>query len=128
MAIRRCPADAAFSNAIRFARKHTCEHCGKADGKMEAAHIYSRSYKSVRWDTQNILCLCFRCHLHFTGSPLDFEKWLKGYVGEGYLEILNEKRHRIQKDTKAYRQEVAKHYRQQLKLLEAGNHELVSFQ
>jgi hypothetical protein len=128
MAIRRCIADDAFSRAIRMARNNTCEHCHRTDGKMEAAHIYSRSFKSVRWDTLNILCLCFRCHLHFTGSPLDFEAWLRGYVGQGYLDILNEKRHRIQKDSKAYRKEVAAHYRQQIKLLEAGPHDLVSFQ
>lgn len=126
--IRRCPADDAFSTAIRMARGHRCEHCQRTDGKMEAAHIYGRANKSVRWDTLNILCLCFRCHLHFTANPLDFETWLKGYVGQGYLDILNEKRHKIQKDTKAYRKEVAAHYRQQIKLLEAGEHKLVSFQ
>ena len=126
--IRRCPADSAFSTAVRMSRNHTCEHCQRTDGKMEAAHIYGRANKSVRWDTMNILCLCFRCHLQFTANPLDFEDWLRSYFGDGYLEILNEKRHRIQKDTKAYRAEIAKHYRAEIKLLEAGNHELVSFQ
>jgi hypothetical protein len=59
---------------------------------------------------------------------LDFETWLKKYLGQGCIDILNEKRRRIQKTTAAYRKEVAKHYRAQIKLLEAGNHELVSFQ
>lgn len=95
---------------------------------MEAAHIYSRSYKSVRWDTNNILCLCFRCHLHFTGNPLDFERWLQGYLGQGFLDLLNEKRRSIQKDTAAYRKEVAAHYRRQIKLMETGEHQLESFQ
>jgi hypothetical protein len=126
--IRRCPADAAFSSAIRMARNNTCEHCKRTDGKMEAAHIYGRSNKSVRWDTLNILCLCFRCHLDFTANPLDFETWLKRYVGQGYLDILNEKRHQIQKDTKTYRKEVAAHYREQIRLMEKGPHDLVSFQ
>ena len=126
--IKRCPADAAFSTAVRMSRNHTCEHCQRTDGKMEAAHIYGRANKSVRWDTMNILCLCFRCHLDFTGNPLDFETWLKGYFGNGYLDILNEKRHRIQKTTAAYRKEVAAHYRAEIKLLEAGQHKLVSFQ
>lgn len=126
--IRRCPADIAFSAAIRIARNHTCEHCGRQDGKMEAAHIYGRSNKSVRWDTLNILCLCHYCHRVFTANPVDFYVWLQKYVGQGYLDILNEKRQRIQKTTTSYRQEVAKHYRQQIKLLEAGPHDLVSFQ
>jgi len=128
MHIKLSPADIECSKAVRMSRNHTCEHCGRQDGKMEAAHVYSRKFKSVRWDITNILCLCFRCHLDFTGAPLDFERWLRGYMGEGMLDILNEKRNRIQKDTKAYRQEVAKHYRQQIKLMESGQHELISFQ
>jgi hypothetical protein len=41
---------------------------------------------------------------------------------------LNEKRQRIQKTTAAYRKEITKHYRQQIKLMEQGAHDLVSFQ
>lgn len=128
MAIKRCPADAAFSTAVRIARNHTCEHCGRSEGKMEAAHIYGRAAKSVRWDTLNILCLCHTCHRNFTANPLDFESWLKEYVGQGYLDLLNEKRQRMFKTTKQVRAEVAKHYREQIKLLEAGPHDLVSYQ
>jgi len=128
MAIKRCPADIAFSTAIRMAKNYTCEHCGKSGGHTEAAHIYGRANKSVRWDTLNILCLCHTCHRTFTANPLDFENWLKGYVGSGYLDILNEKRQRIQKTTAAYRKEVAKHYRAQIKLMEQGPHDLESFQ
>jgi hypothetical protein len=95
---------------------------------MDCAHIYGRRYKSVRWDTLNALCLCNSCHRGYTESPLDFQDWLQGYLGQGYLDILNEKRHRIQKTNKAYRAEVAAHYREQFKLLQAGGHELVSFQ
>ena len=128
MAIKRCSADAAFSNAVRMSRNNTCEHCGKADGRVELAHIYGRRAKSVRWDTLNGLCLCSYCHMTFTANPLDFEAWLREYLGQGYLDILNEKRQKLLKTTKAYRQEVAKHYREQIKLMEAGRHDLVSYQ
>lgn len=127
MAIRRCPADAAFSDALRMSRHHRCEHCHR-EGRTECAHIYGRANKSVRWDTLNALSLCHTCHQTFTANPLDFETWLKAYVGNGYLDILNEKRQRIQKTTAAYRKDIAKHYRQQIKLMEAGPHDLVSFQ
>lgn len=102
----------------------------QADGypKMECAHIYGRRYKSVRWAADNALCLCSECHRTFTESPLDFERWLKGYIGEGALEILNEKRNGIFKSTKAARAEIAKHYREQIRLMEAGEHDLVSYQ
>jgi len=128
MSIKRCPADAAFSDAVRLSRNYTCEHCQKSDGRMEAAHIYGRANKSVRWDTMNILCLCHTCHRRFTENPLDFETWLKRKVGQGILNLLNEQRQRIQKTTVAYRKEVAAHYRKQIKLLEAGPHDLESFQ
>jgi len=128
MAIKRCPADIAFSTAIRLAKNYTCEHCWRSDGHTEAAHIYGRANKAVRWDTMNILCLCHTCHRNFTANPLDFDTWVRRYLGQGHLDILNEKRRRIQKTTVAYRKEVAKHYRKQIKLLEAGGHELVSFQ
>jgi HNH endonuclease len=128
MAIKRCPADAAFSAAVRMSRNHTCEHCKRTDGKMECAHIYGRRAKSVRWDTLNVLCLCHTCHRYFTANPLDFDVWLKRYLGQGYLDILNEKRRKLFKTTKSTRAEVAKHYREQIKLLEAGPHDLVSYQ
>lgn len=128
MAIKRCPADIAFSEAIRYSKSYRCEHCHKNTGRMECAHIYGRANKSVRWDTLNALCLCHSCHRNFTANPLDFERYCKDYLGEGFLTILNEKRQRIQKTTKAYRSDVAKHYRAELKLMEAGPHDLVSYQ
>jgi hypothetical protein len=95
---------------------------------MQCAHIYGRANKSTRWDTLNALCLSVAAHRRFTENPLDFEAWLREYLGDGYLQILNEKRQRIQKTTAQYRKEVARHYRQQIKLMEAGPHDLVSFQ
>ena len=127
MSIKRCPADAAFSNAIRLNKNHTCEHCGRSDGRTECAHIFGRRHKSVRWDTMNALSLCHGCHRKFTENPLDFTTWLQGYLGQGYLDILTEKRNQIMKTNKALRAEIAKFYRGQVKLLEAGDHELESY-
>jgi hypothetical protein len=128
MAIKRCPADAAFSTAVRMSRGNTCEHCGRQDGQLELSHIYGRRAKSVRWDTLNGLCLCHHCHMVFTENPIQFTQWLQQYVGQGYLDILNEKRNQIFKTTQAIRKDIAKHYRAQIKLMEAGQHDLVSYQ
>ena len=129
MAIKRDPADIWFSTAVRMSRGNKCEYCGKVGTKQDLAHIYGRRAKSVRWDTLNGLCLCAHpCHHEFTANPLDFTDWLIGYLGQGYLDILNEKRNVMLPTTKAYRQAVAKHYREQIKLMEAGHHDLVSYQ
>ena len=128
MGIKRCPADEAFSKAYRMSKGFICEHCGRSDGKTEAAHIYGRRAKSVRWDTLNILCLCHTCHRTFTENPLDFETWLNGYLGQGYLDILNEKRQSLFKTTAAVRKDIARHYREQIRLMERGPHDLVSYQ
>jgi hypothetical protein len=126
MGIKRDPADVAFSKAIRLSRP-ACEYCGKTES-LEAAHIYGRRAKSVRWDTLNCVVLCHYHHRYFTENPLAFTDWLQGYVGQGYLDILNEKRNTIFKTTSAIRSEIAKHYRAEIKLLEAGPHDLVSYQ
>lgn len=128
MAIKRCPADTAFSNAVRLSKGHQCEHCHRGDGRMECAHIFGRRFKSVRWDTMNALCLCHACHRYFTENPVAFTRWLEETVGQGYLDILNEKRNQIFKTTKAIRAEVAKHYREQIKLMENGKQFLESYQ
>jgi hypothetical protein len=128
MAIKRCPADTAFSNAVRMSKGYQCEHCHKSDGKMECAHIYGRRYKSVRWDTMNALCLCHSCHRYFTENPVAFTRWLEETAGQGFLDILNEKRNEIFKTTKAVRAEIAKHYREQIKLMENGKQFLESYQ
>ena len=134
MAIKRCPADAAFSDAIRLNQNYVCEHCHISGGRkggglpqMECAHIYGRSNKVVRWDILNALCLCHTCHRNFTGNPLDFESWLDSYFGQGYLDILNEKRRGILKTNKALRLEIGMYYRGEVKRLESGGADLVSY-
>ena len=133
MAIKRDAADAMFSDAVRLANNYTCEHCGLVGGKgqgtpqMDCAHIWGRANKSTRWDTMNALCLCRTCHDRFGGNPLDFTRWLESHVGPGYLELLNERRNKILKTNKALRKEIAKHYRQEIKLMEESEHDLVSW-
>jgi len=110
MSIKRSNADAAFSEAIRLNKNHTCEHCGR-QGRTECAHIVGRREKTLRWCADNALSLCHSCHRHFTENPLDFTDWLREHIGEGMLEILQEKRRGILKDNKSTRDEVARHCR-----------------
>ena len=125
--IKRTAADEFFSNAIRLAKDYTCEHCGKSDGRMECAHIVGRREKTLRWCTDNALCLCHYCHRRFTENPIDFTRWLESHIGAGMLELLTEKRRGILKDTKEVRAEVAKHYREEVKRMADGSRDLKSW-
>lgn len=125
--IKRTSADKWFSDAVRLRANNQCEHCG-ISGRTECAHIYGRRQKVVRWCADNAIALCHSCHRTFTENPLDFDKWVKAHIGEGMVDILNEKRRGILKDNKATRDAVAAHYRDEYRRMEStGCRKLVSF-
>ena len=118
MAIKRDAADKWFSDVVRKKAGHVCEGCGKVEGRMECAHIYGRSAKSVRWSLDNAVCLCHYCHMRFTANPLEFTKWLEETLGEGHMEMLREKWQVLMKTNKELRKEIAKHYREEFKKMD----------
>jgi hypothetical protein len=50
-----------------------------------------------------------------TENPLAFSGWLETQLGAGHLELLTEKCRGILKDNKATRDEIAKHYREEIR-------------
>jgi len=118
MAIKRDAADKWFSDVVRKKAGHVCESCNKVEGRMECAHIYGRSAKSVRWSLDNAVCLCHYCHMRFTANPLEFTKWLEETLGEGHMEMLREKWQVLMKTNKELRKEIAKHYREEFKKMD----------
>ena len=128
MGIKREACDKWFSDVVRLKANHTCENCGRGDIGMDCAHIYGRRAKSVRWSLYNAICLCRVCHRDFTANPLDCTGWLNRQLGEGHMNILNEKRNVVMKTTKALRKEIAKHYREEhKKMVEDEHYSPVSF-
>jgi len=128
MAIKRDAADKWFSDVVRKKAGHVCESCGKVEGRMECAHIYGRSAKSVRWSMDNAVCLCHYCHMKFTANPLEFTKWLEDTLGQGHMEMLREKWQVLMKTNKLLRKEIAKHYREEFKKMdEDENYEPISY-
>lgn len=128
MAIKREACDKWFSDVVRKKANHVCESCGISGVTMDCAHIYGRRAKSVRWSLDNAVSLCRGCHRKFTENPIDFTHWLNEYLGEGHMELLNEKRNHLMKTTKTLRKEIATHYRLEFKKMEADEHyEPVSF-
>jgi len=59
-----------------------CVKCQKTKN-LQACHIFSRTYRSVRWDIQlNILCLCAGCHFHAHKNPVLFTEFVRNYLGD----------------------------------------------
>ena len=88
-------ADKLFSLFVR-SLDH-CERCGSIK-TLQAAHIYSRRYVNLRYDIQNVMCLCAKCHFQWHDSPLDSIIWFNQNYPER-LEYLKKKRNIIKKWT-----------------------------
>ncbi len=58
--------------------------CWKCKGTttLQTAHIFSRKYRSVRWDLDNLLCSCAKCHFWGHANPILFTEFVREYLGE----------------------------------------------
>ena len=126
--VRVSPADTAFSLCVRTAANYTCQKCGKTDARMECSHIFSRKYRAIRWCKDNAMCKCNYCHRWWHQNPLDAAAWFLSKVGQGLVDILKEKRDSKVRVPKTEEQEIAKHYRAELKKLENGAADFESWQ
>ncbi len=120
--MKTSPADQAFSKCIRAAANYQCQKCGKQYDKsstgLHCSHNFSRRHRTIRWCKENALSLCYGCHSWFGGNPADSGRWLEQFIGDGALEMLREKMNSKVKVPASEEREIAKHYRDQLKLIE----------
>lgn len=56
-----------------------CERCSatRNQAQLQTAHIYSRGNLRLRYDIQNVLCLCAKCHMWAHHEPLEFAIFLQ---------------------------------------------------
>ncbi|AUR93089.1 NinG protein [Vibrio phage 1.182.O._10N.286.46.E1] len=137
--MKTSPADSAFSKCIRAANDYTCKRCGKqydqSSTGLHCSHNFSRRHRTIRWCKDNAIPLCYSCHQWYGGEPLDSGRWLEDFIGLGTVELLREKMNSKIKVTKLEEKEIAKHYREQLKLIqerresgEVGYIDFISYQ
>jgi len=123
MSLKRSPADDAFSKCVRAANNYNCEKCGSAYDKsstgLHCSHVFSRRHRTIRWCKDNAQPLCYSCHGWFGGSPLESGVWFRKLKGDGFVNLLIEKKNNKFKVPKSEEKEIANHYRKQLKLIEA---------
>jgi 5-methylcytosine-specific restriction endonuclease McrA len=80
--------------------KGSCESCGKTEN-LQCCHIFSRTYRSLRWSLDNLLCLCAGCHHWSHKNPIFFTEWVKKHKGDDAYELLKENYRAITKLTVA---------------------------
>lgn len=61
-------------------RPDCCEFC-KLVGPYHAHHLISRSYRSVRWEPDNLVKICNRCHYKAHQHPLWAERMAEEHLG-----------------------------------------------
>lgn len=78
--------DKLFSEIVRGRGK--CEKCGESKYELlHTAHIYSRKFGSVRYDQDNAVCLCAKCHRWAHDMPIEFTYWLDKFVDLDDLQL-----------------------------------------
>lgn len=82
-------ADRLFSLIVRARGECEVKQVSKCpSGPLQCAHIFSRRYRSIRFDEANALCACAGCHQWFTNRPLEWEDWLRARLGNDTYEWL----------------------------------------
>jgi|SRR6185436_3035401 len=88
--LRRTKADELFSLYVRHRDNYTCQRCKlyvqPPTNEIHCAHYHSRAKRSVRFDEENAIALCRKCHLYFDGNS-----WLRqdSHKEDFYLFMLN---------------------------------------
>jgi len=80
MKIKIDPLDKLFAKVILLRDKY-CRRCGGSGG-LQTSHFHGRSKRSVRWDEDNAVLLCFGCHQYFHSQPQEHVEWFKQRLGE----------------------------------------------
>jgi len=111
--------DTIFSKLVRERAGWLCERCGVSSDntKLECSHIFSRSHKGVRWHPDNAQSLCFNCHKWWHSSPATSGVWIRELLGDGFIDLLEEKKNQIKKYTKADKEDIATHLRSEYKIM-----------
>ena len=126
--IKTTPADQAFSLCVRARAGWRCEVCNtqyqKGAQGLHCSHFHGRGNWGVRLDPDNASAHCFGCHQKMGANPHEHTDWTRNKLGEFRYQALIERKNDISLG-KLYRKtkgkgEIAKHYRDQLKLLEDG--------
>lgn len=115
--------DSIFSKLVRERVNYTCENCGtyypegRARMAIHCSHYYSRRHQATRYHPDNAFAHCYGCHQKLGGDPGEFYRWYVERMGEGREELIREKANSIFKRTKADKEDLYKHMKEQHKTM-----------
>jgi len=79
--------DAIISRKVRDRDGNHCKKCGRTPCYHH--HIFGKAaHPSTRWEIDNGVSVCFRCHRDAHASPEDFRRWVISWMGEVEYEAL----------------------------------------
>jgi|GEM_PF-3735030 len=86
--------DSLWALTVKEKAKYKCEHCGKYDSRMEAAHVVGRRHRATRWgswlgtERYDLCghCLCHVCHQQYDEHGPGEHFIVKETIGEERLE------------------------------------------
>ena len=123
MGIKRDKYDKVFSDLVRERSNWTCECCGKhfPEGRrqgLHCSHVYSRRHQATRYLGLNAFAHCYSCHQQLGGSPIEFTAWVRNQLGDGAFDRLREAHNTVVKRTKAEKEELYAHLKEELKKIQ----------
>ena len=110
--------DPLFAKVVRLSG--SCTACLSHD-RIQCAHIVSRRYRATRWDRDNAMPLCAKCHTYYTHRPLEWEAWVVSRIGEGRWFDLKARALAGRKWTRAELEDRAAELREVLAAYESGD-------
>ena len=125
--MKRDKFDRVVSDLVREAAGR-CQLCGRTDVRLENMHIYGRRHAKTRYDLDNMLSGCHSCHRDMTENPVIFSNWLTENLGNGFMQILAEKKNTIQRWKTWEKDEMYEHYKSECKPIRAGGSNPLSYQ
>ena len=85
--------DQLIARYVKKRDQNRCRRCNTyyPDGSsgLHAAHIMSRVRKRTRWRGENIIALCFTCHLRWWHvHPIEAAAWIRKLLGDEWIDNL----------------------------------------
>lgn len=126
--------DTTFSLLVRERADQLCERCGRhgSEWQLQCSHIFSRRHVGTRWHPDNAQCLCVTCHKWWHESPALSGVWIRELLGDGFIDLLEERKNQIKKYPPVVREDIHKHlkseYKKMVTLRDSGMEGRIEFE